>query len=199
LVASGLYRYRQGDILKVTGFYNSTPEVAFVCRKGVVLSVNLDKTDEEELQLVVEKASGQLKRANMELLEFSSYADHESQPGHYVIFWELQSHEDLDRRVLDEFCTILDRSFNDLYMGGRAARTIGPLELAIVKEGAFTRLMDQFVRDRGVSASQYKTPRCITNPASLKSLRDETIFTTRSPEFPVELLAAWRPSANTVG
>jgi len=37
--------------------------------------VNTDKTDEEELRLVVEKASRNLKEANMELAEFSSYGN----------------------------------------------------------------------------------------------------------------------------
>jgi hypothetical protein len=191
---AGLYRYRQGDILRVTGFWNGTPEVAFVCRKGVVLSVNTDKTDEEELRLVVEKAS---KEAAVEAVEFTSYANLDAQPGHYEIFWELQTHEHLNEAAIQECCRILDRSFNDPYMRGRAARTIGPLELRVVKDGAFARLMDHFVRERGVGASQYKTPRCLTNPVSLQLLRDETIFSTRSPEFPVELSAAWRPSDRT--
>lgn len=178
--------------MRVTGFWNEAPEVAFVCRKGVVLSVNTDKTDEEELRLVVEKAS---REAAVEVKEFTSYANHDAQPGHYVIFWELQSH--VNEAAIQDCCRILDRSFNDPYMRGRAAGTIGPLELRIVKDGAFARLMDHFVREKGVGASQYKTPRCLTNPVSLQLLRDETIYNTRSPEFPVELSAAWRPSANT--
>lgn len=195
----GLYRYRLGDIVKVTGFFNSTPKVAFVCRKGVVLSVNTDKTDEEELRLVVGKASLLLKESNMELADYSSYTDQDSQPGHYVIFWELRSHEHLDMDLLSECCKVLDQSFNNPYMRGRAARTIGPLELAIVKEGAFARLMEQFVRKNGVGASQYKVSRCFKNPATLKHFRDETIATLRSPDFPPELLAAWRPSTKIVG
>lgn len=161
--------------------------------------MNTDKTDEEELRLVVGKASLLLKESNMELADYSSYTDQDSQPGHYVIFWELRSHEHLDMDLLSECCKVLDQSFNNPYMRGRAARTIGPLELAIVKEGAFARLMEQFVRKNGVGASQYKVSRCFKNPATLKHFRDETIATLRSPDFPPELLAAWRPSTKIVG
>ena len=56
-----------------------------------MLSVYIEKTDEAELQMVVEKAAQTLKKADLDLAEFSSYGDLDSRPGHYVIFWELQS------------------------------------------------------------------------------------------------------------
>lgn len=43
----GLHRYRMGDILQVSGFYNSAPQFRFVRRKSMVLSVNLEVTTEE--------------------------------------------------------------------------------------------------------------------------------------------------------
>ena len=36
-----------GDILQVSGFYNSAPQFRFVRRKSMVLSVNLEVTTEE--------------------------------------------------------------------------------------------------------------------------------------------------------
>ncbi|TKY69479.1 indole-3-acetic acid-amido synthetase GH3.1 [Spatholobus suberectus] len=41
---AGLYRYRVGDILRVTGFHNSAPQFHFVRRKNVLLSIDSDKT-----------------------------------------------------------------------------------------------------------------------------------------------------------
>ncbi|WOL20071.1 hypothetical protein Cni_G28873 [Canna indica] len=55
---TGLYRYRVGDILHVTGFHNVAPQFRFVRRKNVLLSVESDKTDEAELQQAVERATG---------------------------------------------------------------------------------------------------------------------------------------------
>lgn len=45
---TGLYRYRMGDILLVTGFHNVTPQFKFVQRRNVVLSID---TSRKQLQL----------------------------------------------------------------------------------------------------------------------------------------------------
>ncbi|XP_073281627.1 probable indole-3-acetic acid-amido synthetase GH3.1, partial [Primulina huaijiensis] len=86
---AGLYRYRVGDILRVTGFHNSAPQFHFVRRKNVLLSIDSDKTDEAELQAAVAKASQLLREFNTSVVEYTSYADTNSIPGHYVIYWEL--------------------------------------------------------------------------------------------------------------
>ncbi|KAI4369846.1 hypothetical protein MLD38_018247 [Melastoma candidum] len=33
---AGLYRYRLGDVVKVVGFHNATPELQFVCRSNLL-------------------------------------------------------------------------------------------------------------------------------------------------------------------
>ncbi|GJM89880.1 hypothetical protein PR202_ga06105 [Eleusine coracana subsp. coracana] len=53
----GLYRYRLGDIVKIANFHNSTPELRFICRRSLVLSINIDKNTEKDLQLAVEDAA----------------------------------------------------------------------------------------------------------------------------------------------
>lgn len=58
-------------------------------RKNVILSVHSDKTDEEELQAVVNKASELIAGTAMELSDYTSTADVTSLPGRYVIFWEM--------------------------------------------------------------------------------------------------------------
>ena len=94
--AWGLYRYRLGDIVRVTGFYNNAPQVAYVCRKNVMLSLNIDKITEKDLKAVVDRAAKQLaeaSRSTMELVDYTSYADRTTTPGHYVVFWEVQGGE----------------------------------------------------------------------------------------------------------
>ncbi|GLJ26892.1 hypothetical protein SUGI_0526070 [Cryptomeria japonica] len=41
---TGLYHYRMGDILLVTGFHNEAPQFQFVCKKNVLLSIDFDNT-----------------------------------------------------------------------------------------------------------------------------------------------------------
>lgn len=53
---TGLYRYRVGDILMVTGFHNNAPQFRFVQWRNVVLSIDADKTNEEDLLNAVAQA-----------------------------------------------------------------------------------------------------------------------------------------------
>ncbi|MCO5608051.1 hypothetical protein L7F22_062255 [Adiantum nelumboides] len=90
-----LYRYVLGDIFCVTGFFHDNPQSAYVCRKNVILSINIDKTSEEDLKLVVRKAASVLRRRHspMKLVEYSSYANTDNAHEHYVIFWVVQGDE----------------------------------------------------------------------------------------------------------
>jgi auxin responsive GH3 family protein len=86
---TGLYRFRTGDVLRVKRFKRNYPLFEFLRRKNVVLSVNLEKTDEPELQAVIDKAYGLLKGTSMEVVDYTSTVDLASLPGHYIIYWEM--------------------------------------------------------------------------------------------------------------
>ncbi|PIK45239.1 putative indole-3-acetic acid-amido synthetase GH3.9 [Apostichopus japonicus] len=43
---SGLYRYRLGDVIQVTGFYNNCPKIKFHHRTGAMLSIFGEKVDQ---------------------------------------------------------------------------------------------------------------------------------------------------------
>ncbi|GAU26342.1 hypothetical protein TSUD_101750 [Trifolium subterraneum] len=82
---AGLYRYKVGDVLKVTGFKNKAPQFSFVCRKNVVLSIESDKTDEVELQNAMKNAMTHLVPFDADVAEYTSYADTTTIPGHYCL------------------------------------------------------------------------------------------------------------------
>eukprot|EP01018_Ginkgo_biloba_P000352 Gb_00283 [translate_table: standard] len=84
------YRYRVGDVLPVAEFHNAAPQFHFVCRKNVALSIDSDKTDEEELQNAVKNSIKHLEPFNTRLVEYTSHADTSTIPGHYVLYWELR-------------------------------------------------------------------------------------------------------------
>ncbi|KAJ7561658.1 hypothetical protein O6H91_03G036500 [Diphasiastrum complanatum] len=169
---AGLYRYRVGDILRVTEFHNAAPQFAFVCRKNVVLSIDSDKTGEEDLQIAVKNASKELERHNTRLIEYTSYADTTTIPGHYVLYWELRSSSirPLESGILQDCCLTVEESLDSVYRQGRVAdKSIGPLEIKVVKPGTFDQLMD-YALSRGASINQYKTPRCIKSAPILELL-----------------------------
>ncbi|KAK4418544.1 Jasmonoyl--L-amino acid synthetase JAR6 [Sesamum alatum] len=167
---AGLYRYRLGDVVKVKGFHNSTPELQFICRRNLLLTVNIDKNTEKDLQLAVEAAAELLAEEKLEVVDFTSRVDFSTEPGHYVIFWEISG--DPQDKILQECCNCLDRSFVDAgYVSSRKVNAIGPLELRIVKRGTFHKILDHYV-GLGAAVSQFKTPRCVgpTNSTVLQIL-----------------------------
>ncbi|XP_077251201.1 jasmonoyl--L-amino acid synthetase JAR4-like [Tasmannia lanceolata] len=156
---AGLYRYRLGDVVKVAGFHNSTPELQFVCRKNLVLNINIDKNTEKDLQLAVEAASKLIADEKLEVIDFTSHVDLTTDPGHYVIFLELSG--EASEEILRRCCNCLDQSFLDAgYVGSRKVKAIGPLELSVVQRGTFQKIMDNSVK-QGAAVSQFKTPRCV--------------------------------------
>lgn len=156
---AGLYRYRLGDVVKVAGFHNSTPELSFVCRRSLVLSINIDKNTEKDLQLAVEETTKLLAAEKLEVVDFTSHVDLSTDPGHYVIFWELSSNA--SEEVLSNCCNCLDLAFVDAgYVGSRKIGAIGPLELRVVRKGTFQNILDHYL-GLGAAVSQFKTPRFV--------------------------------------
>lgn len=149
-----------GDVVKVKRFHNTTPELEFVRRRNLLLTINIDKNTEKDLQLAVEAAGNVLAAEKAEVVDFTSHVDMSSDPGHYVIFWEISG--EVAGEVLGECCNCLDRAFLDAgYMSSRKVNSIGALELRVVRKGTFHKIMDHYL-SLGAAVSQYKTPRCVS-------------------------------------
>ncbi|OVA11781.1 GH3 auxin-responsive promoter [Macleaya cordata] len=183
----GLYRYRVGDVLRVAGFKNKAPQFNFICRRGVVLSIDTDKTDEMELQNAVENSVKHLIPFNTSLEEYTSYADGSTIPGHYVVYWELINQEQatsIPPSVFEDCCLTIEESLNSVYRRLRVReKSVGPLEIRIVEKGSFTKLMD-FAISKGASISQYKTPKCVKFAPIVELLNSRVISNYFSPKCP---------------
>ncbi|GJN25474.1 hypothetical protein PR202_gb13304 [Eleusine coracana subsp. coracana] len=186
---TGLYRYRVGDILQVSGFHNSAPQFRFVHRRNVVLSVDTDKTSEDDLLRAVTAAKRLLVPlgGGAILSEYTAYADTASIPGHYVLFWELtpslptvsgnndDDDDDEVARVMSACCAAVEAGLDAVYRRCRSRdRSVGPLEIRVVSPGAFDALMDLCV-SHGSSVNQYKTPRCIKHPDAIAVLEARVV------------------------
>ncbi|KAL9226250.1 hypothetical protein vseg_002082 [Gypsophila vaccaria] len=185
---TGLYRYQMEDVLCPTGYYNSTPQFKFVRRKSVVLSIDADKTTESELLKAIESASTVLKPYNAMVLEYTTYADICTVPGHYVIYLELFIKDNpeikLEAHVMEQCCLAMENSLSTRYRRGRVLyKSIGPLEIRVVKSECFEKLRDYSI-SRGVSPAQYKMPRCLKLLAMVQLLDSGVISTYFSPSLP---------------
>ncbi|RWR90963.1 GH3 auxin-responsive promoter [Cinnamomum micranthum f. kanehirae] len=182
---AGLYRYRVGDVLRVAGFKNKAPQFNFICRKNVVLSIDSDKTDEVELQNAVKNAVNHLEPFDISLIEYTSYADTSSIPGHYVLYWELRlGATAIPPSVFEDCCLAVEESLNSVYRQGRVSdKSIAPLEIKIVETGTFDKLMDYAI-SRGASINQYKTPRCVKFTPIVELLNSRVLTNYFSPKCP---------------
>ncbi|KAL6861153.1 hypothetical protein ACP4OV_016853 [Aristida adscensionis] len=198
---AGLCRYRVGDVLRVAGFHNAAPRFRFVRRGNAVLSVGCDKTDEAELQRAVERAaSAQLRPRGAAVADYTATACTRRLPGHYVVFWELMAAtaEKADRSgvdgggggggvdgdVLERCCVEMEEALSAVYRQKRAADgDIGALEIRVVRWGTFEELGEYAVA-RGASVSQYKVPRCVSDPCIIQLLDSRVVSRHFSPALP---------------
>lgn len=177
----------------VTGFHNNAPQFKFVHRRNVVLSIDTDKTNEEDLLQAVMRAKRLLDSLDCLLTEYTSYADTSSIPGHYVLFWEMKMRENgkvtkIDSIVMEDCCAAVEESLDSIYRRCRSRdKSIGPLEIRVVKQGTFDALMD-FCVSQGSSMNQYKTPRCIKSKGALEILEMRVVGRFFSKKAPM-----WKP------
>ena len=119
----------------------------------------------------------------MEVRRLLYRSDSSTEPGHYVIFWEISG--EASDEVLEECCNCLDESFLDAgYISSRKVKAIGALELRIVKRGTFHKILDHYV-GLGAAVSQFKTPRCVgpTNNKVLQILCNNVVKSYSSTAF----------------
>ncbi|KAI3885886.1 hypothetical protein MKW92_018356 [Papaver armeniacum] len=193
---TGLYRYRVGDVLRVSGFKNSAPQFNFICRSNTLLSIDGDKTNEMELQNAMNKAADHLRKLNVSLVDYTSYADTSTVPGHYVLYWELQQcnnnnaaitskiETSVSSSVFEECCLIMEESLSSVYRGCRVySKSIGPLEIKIVDTRTFGKLLDYAVT-QGAAVNQYKTPRSVKLGPITKLLNPCVLANYFSPKCP---------------
>ncbi|XP_057718163.1 probable indole-3-acetic acid-amido synthetase GH3.6 [Arachis stenosperma] len=164
----GFYRYRLGDVVKVVGFYNKSPEVEFVMRAP---KTHAEILTEKDLVSAIENFQLAVRGAMMkiEIVEFASFLDQESQPKQLKVFAEVQEESDFMEDKLEESTMILKRcisslesAFGALYKVEKDKGQVGNLMVFILRPGAFDKLYEVAIRN-GTPASQYKPPKIIRN------------------------------------
>ncbi|KAL7198837.1 hypothetical protein ACSBR2_021186 [Camellia fascicularis] len=178
----GLYRYRLGDIVKVVGFYNSSPQVEFVMRAPKTPSEILTEGD---LMSAMKSFQQVLRNEVMtEVTEFAVFLDLELNPKQLKVFVEVTEGsiflqlEKLNESVLvlRGCCSYLEDGFGAIYKLMRQRGEVGPMLLYIVKPGSFDKIL-QVAIENGAPASQYKPPKIIRNHNIVDLMEDCAVVT----------------------
>lgn len=84
---SGLYRYRTGDLIRITGFLDTIPRFEIIGRTSQILNIAGEKIDIQ----TITKAVGLVEaEAGVRIREFSIAADLDAVPGCYWLFAEVK-------------------------------------------------------------------------------------------------------------
>ncbi|MDJ0633495.1 MAG: GH3 auxin-responsive promoter family protein [Xenococcaceae cyanobacterium MO_188.B29] len=158
---AGLYRYRLGDIVKCVDYYNQSPMVEFLYRRGSLLNLVGEKVSENEIFAALTETLKNLSNES-QIVDYTTRIDLSSSPLRYVLYIELSEEfavlPDL-KRYQNQIDDILS-SLNVLYLNFRESKSIEKPQIKIVKQNTFKSLK-QKILSRGSSESQFKMPRLL--------------------------------------
>ena len=150
---SGFYRYRIGDVIRVTGFHNQSPMIVFSYRKKQLVSMYGEKITESVMHHAITKLA---EESGTIILEYSIYPDADSDPGHYVVL--LESDEEISPDRWSHYSEILNRLLceaHDSYRQKIEKKTMLPLEVRFVQPQTYALYRDLKVME-GASPNQIK-------------------------------------------
>lgn len=181
----GFYRYRLGDIVKVVGHYNSSPQVEFVMRAP---KTSGDIVTERDLM----SAMGLFRVAvrdvmSAEVTDFTSSFDLEAEPNRLKIFLEFEDgcallqkeksgEVEMIETKLRKCCSRLEDDLGGIYKVMKARGEVSSLVLSVVQPGSFDSLLGIAV-EKGVPATQYKAPKILRDCKLVEFLEMSAILT----------------------
>ena len=144
----GLYRYQIDDIIEVTGFNGTTPEIVFLQKAEGITSITGEKLCEAQLLEAVKEIEN---KSQFSFNFFICIAN--TMKTRYQFYYE--SSNVVDKNTLASELDQLLSSINCEYACKRASLRLEPLEAIEVKKGAFQRFRD-FRIAQGVREGQFK-------------------------------------------
>jgi len=161
--ASGFYRYRIGDIVRVNGSYHQSPTFDFQFRAKQMLNVHMEKVSEAAFTAVLQQAvaawPGQL------LIDFTtaeSVLDPApgAGPSHYLVLLELSGDTAPTQEQLGEIDATLQQQ-HEVYKSFRLKDAIGPMRVLLVRAGTFAAFRQHVLDTTQATMHQFKQPRVL--------------------------------------
>ncbi|KAF0309561.1 GH3 domain-containing protein [Amphibalanus amphitrite] len=184
--ATGLYRYRMGDVVRVVGSYHGTPTVDFQFRAKQMLNVHMEKVSEAAF-------TGALRRAvdgwpDHQLVDFTTAesvldpaaaggrsADSAGSPPYYLVLLELSGPSLPVQQTADIDATLQQEHF--VYRSFRVKSSIGPMRVVRVRPGTFAAYRQHVFDTTQTTMNQYKQPRVLRTEEQVKFFLDRAFST----------------------
>ena len=156
---SGFYRYRMGDVIKVMGFYNESPMICFKYRKNNIVSVAGEKFTEDHLLTAIKEFE---RHSGEKIVDFSMYADKESEPGRYVILMEPE--KKIPKEKYERYANLMQNelarastSYAHYVIGGN----MGVPKLVFLQKETYSLYRELKMFKQGISENQLKPVRVL--------------------------------------
>ncbi len=150
----GLYRYRMGDIVKVTGYKHKLPLIEFVDRDNY-LNIAGELAHENILISIMYKVIEEIE-IKIKSFTFLPYIKDPSKKPRYEVLIELFPESQLDDELAIRFKELLDKTLKEYISDYRQMREefgrLDPPVLSIVKQGGY----DEFDKKRITGGGQPK-------------------------------------------
>ncbi|XP_078280627.1 GH3 domain-containing protein isoform X2 [Rhinoraja longicauda] len=175
--ASGLYRYRMGDAVKVVAFHNQCPVIEFQYRQSQTLNVRGERITEAAFYQTLLHAVKLWPGAVLHdycCVESGLLGSCGGSDPHYEVFVEIEGVRNLSeaqRYRLDQ-CLQEDST---VYQSFRRKGSIGPVRVHIVALGSFKELTDFIVAHLGISHNQFQMPRVLKKKEFLDFIQRKVI------------------------
>ncbi|XP_069607906.1 GH3 domain-containing protein [Ranitomeya imitator] len=161
---NGLYRYRLGDVVQVTGFHNQSPIVTFLYRKSQTLNVRGERISERDfyktLRSTVNMWSGAalLNYCCLESTVLGPLSGG-SDP-HYEVFVALKGVRNLTEDQRYKLDQTLQEHF-PVYKSFRFKGSIGPVRVHLTTPKSFLRVLELASKLSGFSLDCVQPPRTV--------------------------------------
>lgn len=163
--ASGLYRYRIKDVIRVTGFVGKNPKIQFAYRKQQLINITGVKLTAEHITTAIKGFETEL---GVRVLDYSLYADTDFAPWRIIAFMEFDEPVDekdrgIVREIFDQELTKVNAEYGRMLKIGECS----PCAVCSVKKNTYNEYRKQKVKN-GASDNQVKTVRIIDDKKKLE-------------------------------
>lgn len=173
--SAGLYRYRLGDVIRITGWVGEAPTFQFRYRRGTLLNLVGEKTSEAHTASALVTSLSRWLQSPDPVKDYAVASHVGDGCGRYTFYVELDGSVSVPTMDLSQPIAWLDEALgheNPYYLSsGRHPCRLASPELKLVRPGAFDALLAlQAARAAPVTSTQLKVPRTITSPEQLQLL-----------------------------
>lgn len=187
--SAGLYRYRLGDVIRVTGWRQAAPTFRFLYRRGTVVNLIGEKTSEQHTAQALSRAVSAWLGHPDPVRDYTVNAVITEGVGRYTFYVELSASLPVPAGDGSDVEALLDASLgavNPYYdTSGRRLGRLAPARLRVVRPGTFDSLLElQRQHAAPATATQVKVPRLVTRPEQIAWLESQVVEPPTRPARP---------------